>query len=177
MKIKTTHVMQNKINLVSYNKLFWGVSFYSPLLLIFILLIIDSSILIYLFLYVFIVITISFGLHFVLKYYFDEYVIINEEKIIYFGSRLYGKKEKTIEIKKIIEILYEKESFAVFPGYRINVILKGERKNKYVIVGEKVAAFFQLNDNLLKELSDFFNAPVKKKSYILSADLKQRKEL
>ena len=175
MKMKTGHVMNNKIVLVSYNKLFFCISFFPPLLLILILLVINSSIFTYLF--VFLVTTIFFVLHFALKYYFDEYIIIDEKKIICIGARLYGKRVKIIEIKKIIEILYEKESFAVFPGYRINVILKDEKENKHVILEKKIAAFYQLHDNLLKEISGFFNAPVKKKSYILSADLKHRKEL
>ena len=175
-QMKAGPVINKQINLVSYNKLLWCICFYSPLLLILISLITDSSY-IYLFLYIFFFIIISFGLHFILKYYFDEYIILNEKKIIYINSRLFGRKEKIFETKRIIEILYEKESFAVFPGYRVNVILKDEVENKYVVVNEKVAAFFQLNNNLLQELSGFFNAPVKKQSYILSADLKQRREL
>jgi len=167
----------NKINLVSYNKLFFCISFYLPLLLILILLLINSSIFIYLFLYVCFVAMISLGLHFVLKHYFDEHIIINEKIIICIGAKFYGNQEKIIEIKKIIEILYEKESFAVFPGYRINIILKDEEENKHVVLENKIAAFYQLNNKLLKKLSGFFNAQVKKKSYILSADLKQRKEL
>lgn len=162
-----------KRKLVSYNKLFFCITVCPPILLILFLISLSGTLSFIVFYLVISTITLL-GLHLILKGFFDEYIIFDEDKLVCLGSKFNNSRQKIIKPKKIVEILYEKETFAVFPGYRINIILIDEEENRHLILCNKIGAFYRFNNDLLDELSDLFNAPIRRQNYTLSSDLKKR---
>jgi len=114
--------------------------------------------------------------HFFFKRFYEEYITIDNDKIIYKGPKIDGQKEKMIQIPDIKEILWENESFASGPGSRNSIYLVDKNSNKHTLVKNKIAGFLSVNKVTLEKMSATFNIPIHKEKYVMSSDLKSRRK-
>ena len=164
--------------IVSYNKIFLSICCLSPLVFMPYILIVDGSNIGEIIFCVFIISIPCFAImgisHFLLKRFYEEYIIIDKDEIIYKGPEIDGQKEKIIQISELKSILWENESFAFVPGSRNSIYLVDKDSNKHVIVKNKIAAFLSISKVTLEKLSTTFKIPIHIKFYVMSGDLRQR---
>ncbi len=122
--------------------------------------------------------TVLFGLsHFLLKRYFDEFIRLEKDSIVYRDSRTNGGRERIILFKNLKEILWENECFDYVPGSRNSIYLVDNTSKKTVLVKNRIAWFLSINKTALDNLSKKVGLLVRKEFYSLSSDLKQRRKL
>ena len=115
-------------------------------------------------------------LHFLLKKYFDEFVGIQNNSIVYRDSKINGGGERIIKFTNLKHILCETENFMYVPGSRNSIYLIDNCSNKNVLVQSKVTWLLSINKGVLDKLSKGIGCPIKRKRYSLSGDLKHRRE-
>ena len=166
--------------IVSYNKTFSSICCFSPMILMLYILIVDrsnmSEIIVVMIILALFCCTLMGLFHFLLKNFFEEYIRIDNNKIIHIGPKLNGQKKTTIPISEPKSILWENESFAVFIGSRNSIYLIDKDSNKHTIVKDKISAFLSINRVSFDKLSEILKVPIHQEFYVMSSDLKQRRK-
>jgi hypothetical protein len=111
-----------------------------------------------------------------LKRYYDEFIRLENDFIVYRSSRINGERETIIPTTNLKVILWENESFAGL-GSRNSIYLIDKTPKKHVLVENKIAGFFSINKTTVAKLSGSVSLPVKKEFYFLSSDQKQRQKV
>jgi hypothetical protein len=120
---------------------------------------------------------VFFGLlHILLKKYFEEFVRIQKDSILYRDSKINGGMERIINITDLKNILWENENFMYVPGSRNSIYLVDNSSNKQVLVQNKITWLLSINKGVLDNLSKGIGCPIKRKHFYLSGDQKQRRE-
>lgn len=164
--------------LVSYNRIALIIVCFSPFLIWCLIGVMDKdSPLFFAAIVIAVPCIVLFGLaHFLLSRYFDEFIRLEKDSIVYRDSRMYGGKERIILFKNLKEILWENEVFDYVPGSRNSIYLVDNTTKKTVLFKNRIAWFLSINKTALDNLSKKVGLPIKRTYYTLSGDLKQRRE-